>query len=489
MPERPKGAFRNPAFWLFIGLPMLAVSSLPYSAGDLASWTAIGNAILSSGKIALPQSMSVLPQQGSVFPSWGISVIYSWIFNWIGLNGLAILHHLIAAVIFAIIWKTQFEKSWSRLSIKSRWMAYAIWASLIPIMVERPSIIGLLFLVVSVHLIHRLRITRFSSWVPLILIQCLWVNTHGSFILLPVLLMWRGLFRSARVFMRGFTALFYRSVRTYGALIISLIAATFMNPFGIQVYGYIRKNSQLSKMRGITEWQPVSFYAEPPVGALYLLLALVTLIFVLRFLLQKPNLRTVLRKFGMPFWPLLLVGTTSIRMAPLPFLELPRVVRDQGRSPMKKPSWMLVSLVWSFVILLHTPVREWSANALGLQRLNLHSQEVPMKLIGAISGSSNPTCPVFTEMESAGAVLLYLKAPVFIHTQHIEFLDEDFHRFWQELNEPVDPKRYLNEYGSCHALIDLKRHSQFASLISKGQEWVEVLKEGEMALYERRSSP
>jgi|GEM_PF-5779630 len=479
---------RHPSFWIFIGVPTLAVASLPYSAGDLAAWTFFGSKILESGTVSIPAWVSVLPQKGSVFPSWGISVFYAWLYPWIGLQGLALLNRLLAPVLLALLWHRDHSRRDLTQSFTSRFATYSIWCALIPVLGERPSVLGLLFLILVLIQLEHLKMGRVRSWLPFVGLELLWANTHGSFVLLPLLALWRLSFGALRVALRSgwqsrvFYVLLFRS----GCFLAAILMASGVNPFGVRIYSYVIENSLLSKNRGIVEWASTRLLTEPPTGILYFLLLALTAILCMRFLKAGPSARKVLRKLQSPFWPLLGLGSTAIRMAPLAFIALPDFLKQpsfrKAEIGQSRSLWWGAGLIWMMILLLLSPVRSGLYEWTQWQRLRTFDDEVPVQLLSLMTDPRRESCPVFTEMETSGAVMLMTHRPVFLHTQHLEFEDSVFWSYWNELNHPRGPEDYLDRYGACLALIDRNLHADFATQLTLGSRWIELGRQGNMIL-------
>ncbi len=193
---------------------------------------------------------------------WLSDVLFASVHRYNGLKGVV----LVAGVVLAL---------WPLLLLRqSLWRGANVWAALLVTLLgvgagsihflARPHIFTLLFTTLSVWIIEsdrRAPSLRVWSLVPL---AALWANMHGGFVVLLVVL---GL-TSIGVVVEG-----SKSLR-YGALTISCVAATILNPYGIQLHRHIIEYLRSDWIRNVVqEFQAPSFRSESQLQYEVLLIA------------------------------------------------------------------------------------------------------------------------------------------------------------------------------------------------------------------------
>lgn len=249
--------------WAFlaVGLPVLGgvVASLP--SVDLAYHLRVGGQILDAAAIPRTDTMT-FTAMGAPWQDqqWAAQVILAVAYRLGGWTGLVVLRAMLVGVAFGLLFDLCRRRSGS--TRVAAWLTLAAFASAAISLALRPQLIGVaIFAAVLWLVLRRAEIGR-AVWliVPLVAI---WGNVHGSFILAPVMLgiaLVEDLLDRSRDRTRGW--------RSSATVLAVTVLATFVNPFGIGVWGYaagISTNSTIGSR--ITEWQPTTI--RSPEGVVF----------------------------------------------------------------------------------------------------------------------------------------------------------------------------------------------------------------------------
>ncbi len=190
--------------------------------------------------------------------SWGWDTAMSWVHDTGGWHAMIALNALTIAAIIAVVFYTCLTYSGSFLaSLAATVGAITLLSlSLRPLQVSN-LMVALWFLLLGLILRKRLS----PLWLLLFpLLSLLWVNIHGGFIMVPLLL---GAFL--------LQAALRREARLANALLGSLLTCTAVlscNPYGLEIIEAVRRPLATVANRFILEWQPFSFTAANMVSHL-----------------------------------------------------------------------------------------------------------------------------------------------------------------------------------------------------------------------------
>ena len=199
---------------------------------------------------------------------WGAQMLLSAVHRAGGWNGIALLHAGLTSLAFAFLFlacrrRGASSRAAALLCVAGFWVARQNLAM-------RPQLLGVLLFSVSLWILAGRRAHPRALWTCRSLVL-MWVNVHGSFVLVPLLLglAWLEDRKAAPAMARVDLAV--------GA---ACLVATCVNPFGLRVWSYaagIGTNSTIA--RTVTEWAPptireysgVLFFASALVVAAYLI--------------------------------------------------------------------------------------------------------------------------------------------------------------------------------------------------------------------------
>lgn len=231
--------------WLGLVLSIaLAIAFLsPVTPQDYWWYMRIGRDTLTSG--AIPQVDTLSYTQAGIpviYHSWGAAVLFWLIYKLGGLSLAVLVHGILIAVSYALLWTTARWLGCGRASASLVTLAAVLstnnnWAM-------RPQIFAYPLFGLSLLLLFRWHKGQKNIiwWLPLI--SLLWVNLHGSFVLLILLV------GAALVFGRG-------DRRELALAAGAVLLATFINPRGYGSWTYVY-NSLMSAPSQIfsREWGP-----------------------------------------------------------------------------------------------------------------------------------------------------------------------------------------------------------------------------------------
>jgi hypothetical protein len=245
--------------WL---LPIAVVLLAPLPTGDLAYQIRAGRLMLSTHEIlrhdVFTYTFAGLPW---VDQQWGAQVLFGWSFPLIGWRGFVVLRALLVGAAVGMT----FERTRRAGSDPAVAGTLTIGAFFVAILVPgttvlRPQLFAVILFVVAAGI---LQIRRVHRWPLLLLpvIGVLWANVHGSFVLLPLLVLTAAIDDVVEQ---------QPTRRATVALVVVCSLAPLVNPWGSGIYPYVAHLTTSPTIRAaVEEWQPL--YRQP--GGLVLALA------------------------------------------------------------------------------------------------------------------------------------------------------------------------------------------------------------------------
>jgi hypothetical protein len=236
--------------WAFlaIGLPVLAAMIAPFPSVDLTYHLRAGADILDTRSIPSVDTWTfTVAGQPWLDQQWLAQAVMAAVFRIGGWTGLVILRAALVGVAFGLLFDLCRRRAGS--------IRVAAWLTLVAFVCAsitlglRPQLFGIAIFAAVLWLVVRRHEERRFVWLvgPLV---AAWANVHGSFVLAPLVV---GIALVEDLVERR------RSWNATAGLLATAIAATFLNPFGVEVWRYaagISTNSVITKR--ITEWQPTS---------------------------------------------------------------------------------------------------------------------------------------------------------------------------------------------------------------------------------------
>ncbi len=284
--------------------------------GDLSVWVALGRDSLENLKIIRSDLYTVGPTSEMIYPA-GLCLVYG-LLNLIGGLNLVIVLHALVPVCWVWIWFSALKKKLG--SEADVWTARTVLIFLVAlagaslVLLPRPALVATVPALLTYLLISQTLELKFSAKQILALsfIEIVWVNLHGSFILLPILLLWPLPFY---YFEKKITLIKNRLLA-----VLAVTATALLNPFGWKIFPYIVETASVSKSRGFDEWLPTHYFNYPAASLFFYIFSVGLLICIVSRIRSKNALMAMAQD---PFVLIWLAGFLAIRNTFLVFLFLP----------------------------------------------------------------------------------------------------------------------------------------------------------------------
>lgn len=257
------------ALWTFlaIALPTLAALLAPMPAVDLAYQLRAGREILDSGAIPAVDTWTyTIAGTPWTDQQWGAQVLLALVFRATGWSGLAILRAALVALAFGLLLLIVRRRN---PTFAPRWGALLVLAAFVvasPALALRPQLFAIVLFAATLLILADRRAHPRRVWlIPILAIA--WANLHGSF---PILLVVLGIAVLGDWFDKG-------EWRISLAVTVVSALATLVNPFGLDVWGYVVRlatnptiGSRVSEWRppGLTDASGILFWLSVVVAAL-----------------------------------------------------------------------------------------------------------------------------------------------------------------------------------------------------------------------------
>ncbi len=472
--------------WLFFSLPVLYFLSLPIQTNDLAIWVAHGKYLLKSHSILRHDVFSILPTTEFIYPLL-TCILYAFADSLGGLIGVSLLHKL-ALFAILVIW---FSGSLSRIS--NPWSTSTIimilfsWFGASALCIDRPALLAVLPFLLSFSILNKPEKLTSRDLVLLAVINTLWVNLHGSWIILTGMFLWR---ECARTFWSPNAP---QSLHNLLLGTMSLGFTSLLNPFGYRVFPYILDTVRTSKLRGIVEWTPVklSWSTSPYFSqdAAYILLCIIVVIFGWHWF-NKDRVKFVAFTCS-PFCFLLVLGLQSVRNTVLPFAVLPlfaynqRLIRqvDEDQKSRNLLNTALILCILSMVILFSPTVKPLIGPFLPENKRAVFGEDTPIAVAEYLNHTRDRE-PIFNEWEY-GSFLAYSQShPIFMDARNVIFAQTDFERYQQVFEVRGDWMQVLRDYRIGYVLLNQKQQPKLLAALQRTKSWQEVFRAGNAILFE-----
>jgi len=247
-------AVRMERLWAFVAamLPALAALLVAMPAVDLAYQLRAGAEILGGGGIPAVDTWTfTVAGTAWLDQQWGAQVLLRLVFDAFGWTGLAVLRAVLLAVTFGLVFTVARRASGG--GIPAAWLAILALGSFVvaaPALALRPQLFAIvLFAIVLVVLAGRSERPGRVWLIPLV--AAAWANLHGSFPLVLVVVGLAALDDDAR----------RRRPEALRLAVVGVVtaAATLVNPFGIDVWGYVVNLASSPTIAAqVSEWRPPS---------------------------------------------------------------------------------------------------------------------------------------------------------------------------------------------------------------------------------------
>lgn len=472
--------------YLFFLIPLVYFLSLPIVGADLAVWIAHGKYFLQTGSILRQDIYSILPTTDLIYP-FGSSVLYALIYSVAGLVGTSLFHKLAVLLISLIWYKSSLCGSQSPWSGMTKLVVLLSWFGCSLFFVDRPALLAMVPLLLSFLILQK---AEDLSWKDLLLLNAvniLWVNLHGSWILLTLMYSWREFSRIA-ILRRDFK---------WGAWIGAgcLLLTSLFNPFGYKIFSYVLETARLSKERRFSEWGATSLTGtyQSQAIAYYLLLVLIIIFGVYLFKSNRAKARELLSSH---FIILLFLGLTSIRNTSLAFFVLIPWASQFGlisRETEEKKSSAIIHRInaaviafVAFLLIAFLPsVKPLAEEFLPQNKRNVYDEYAPFLLANYLNQTTDID-PVFNEWEYGSFLILTQKHKIFADTRNIIYSSESVAEYLDVISGGNLWQTILNKYKVKYILLNAKLRPTLIDKIENSKNWEMVKVDNESVLYRRK---
>ena len=257
------------AVWL---LPFAVVASSRLDVNDLAYQVRAGRLMWATGAI-LRQDVFTLTMNGEpwVNQQWGGQLVFGALFTILGWQGFVLLRAALVSLALAMTYRRTRRGGVGPLAAVGATIVPAFAAFALPgSLFLRPQLLALpLFVVVLTAIEGRHR--HPSRTLLVVPITIIWANLHGSFLLVPMLLL---IVTAVDIGRRR------RSWRTDLALVIATVLAGCVTPWGTATYGYVVALASNDVVRLVAEWQPL--WTHPAAAGVVAAVVVMTLVAAVR---------------------------------------------------------------------------------------------------------------------------------------------------------------------------------------------------------------
>lgn len=441
-------------FCFFAILSVFLFFLKPVGVGDLSIWTALGQDTINSFQIIFKDFYTVSQTEVMVYPVF-VSVLYGLIYKLGGLNTLVTFHALIPTVVI-FLWQKNLPQHLQQSWTNKKLLIFAICLLGISLMfVPRPALIaGLFFLYCYGYLSSKLdRPLELKNLLFLAAIQILWVNAHGSFLLLPTLL---GCQLIAFILSRNYNLAINRIYT-----ILTLLTCCLINPFGWRVFPYILKTAQISKARQLDEWFPPSSLNYPFSSFIFFSVSALFFIFLIK---QIKKFRSPLL-FVDSFFLIWLISFFAVRNVFLFFLILPVFIFTHWQDMLietehkkSNSNTKINSFITALLLLLVIFISPYQKNSISehLPESLKSVYDTNYKISAIAEFLQNNSGNIFNSWEYGSDLALSQKNKYFIDTRNIIFSDETNFEYDKFISEPEKYSYLIDKYDFKFFLIHQK---------------------------------
>ena len=451
--------------FLFFLLPLLYYLSLPVSVGDLAWWTAYGNYFLSHGQLLVKDIYSILPTAELVYPTL-LAVIYGLLDFIGGLALVSLLHKLVFLLTLLVIYRTSLGKMNAPFSRSTIFWILVSFSGIFIYCIDRPALIVLLFLVSANRLIESETEFNHVFFLNLAGFLILWVNMHGSWPLLLLMLGWKMLFR--------------KNTLQQAAYFAGLTAVSLLNPFGWKVWPYMLDTAVKSKARGIDEWNVLNLHDYFPQGIIFLITVMIFL-----FVVRKNFRRDMLSS---PIFVLLILGFTAMRntglfhLVLLPFLYKFNLLKEDTSVQTRKTFNLVFAAALFLLCVLQLPWLKQFA-LLPASKARIFDELAPVAFVNAIQRSGS-SAAIFNDWEYGSYLMYSLPNKILIDSRNIIYSDADFSRYSSIVAGDDSWQNFMRENQIGFILLNRKLRPVLINKINNSLEWNLLFEDENSVLYQ-----
>lgn len=440
----------------------------PIPTGDLSIWIKLGLDSIDNLKIISQDSYTVSETNTMVYPVL-ISLIYGFLHKIGGLELVAAIHALIPATWLYFWYKfvTKLRKDTSGVwNLQTLAIFLIASQGLTLVYLPRPAMVSTVFILATYYMVTAFKNNLFNTKtiLQLVLLEIVWVNIHGSFLILPLMLVWQLPF----LLLDKEYNLFRNRLKTIGFTLLAALA----NPFTWNIFPYVLETAAISKARKIDEWFPTHYF-NFPFASWYFFVMSAVLVFLLLYKFRTR--RNITELFSDSFFMFWFSGFFAIRNTFFVFLILPifvfgKIFLNSGSVIIPKNRFsslynvLIVALVTTLTILLNPYLKkEFHRFLPSKYQATYDTNYRPEKIIGFLENANGN---IFNTWEFGSDLALGQKNKYFIDTRNIIFPVKIENEYVNFLYEPEKNRDFQIKYRFKYYVI----HSGYSNLI----DWLTI---------------
>jgi hypothetical protein len=455
---------------------------------DLSVWIALGRDSWESFKILTTDTYAITETVPMVYPVL-ITLLYGLLYKIQGLELVIFLHALVPAA-WVLLWYTFLKKHSPRYkNSNSIWDFYsyiALIAALLGsslIFVSRPALVATIPLLFCYYLLSTAndQVLSKKNILMLFCVELVWVNLHGSFSILPMMLGWQGFFQ----LLQGKKELFLNRLVTG----LAAFGAILINPFTWQVIPYTWETARISVQRGLDEWFPPYLMSYPfASGYFYFFSAL----FLIYSVYRIKNSKRWLHWLSDPFILFWISGFFAIRNTFIIFLVLPIfifnkiLVSPKKEAPPVKDSSIanaiIISVIIFITILLSPFAKHRISPWLSTEYKAIYNKNYRVEKINNYLATQDGT--IFNSWQFGSDLILTQKNKIFIDTRNIIYTDKVNEEYEGFMAKPNHYSYIITKYNLRYFVIH-KNQVVLNTWLSQQPEIQLQLVDGPAFLYEK----
>ncbi len=424
-----------------------------------------------------------------VYPAF-LSLLYGILYKIRGLELVALVHAFIPAA-WLYFWYGFIKKySLAHKNTSNIWTLQTLAIFLIAsqgltlIYLPRPAMVSTIFILASYYLLTILKNNLFSTKniLQFSFLEFLWVNIHGSFLILPLMLIWQLPF----LLLQKKYSLFKNRLQT---LALTLLAA-LINPFTWKVFPYVIETAAISKARKIDEWFPTHYFNFPFASWYFYTVSAIFVFILFNKFKSRHNLIELFSDSYFMFW---LSGFFAIRNTFFIFLVLPLFVFDKiylssSAAVVQKNRYssalniLIIAFVMTITFLLNPFQKKNFSRFLPARYQPTFDAGYRAEKINAFLKTADGN--IFNTWEFGSDLALGQKNKYFIDTRNIIFSNTIENEYVKFLYEPEKSRDFLIKYRFKYYVIH-RGYSKLISWLGSQPNFKLIIDEGPALLFEK----